>query len=229
MGTIKPNYYYCGNKNILVLFPPGLGESKHYDYLINSQNDKYGMITFDLPGVNPEWCDTKVKDIAYEISKILNELKNKNLILIGDSYGGVLLIEALRSYKGISTNVLLGSGEFFDPFTTTILKSLFWLPSKSSLVKRIYAKALHMIGLFKIGKYTDKQLEVINRRWLEILDYKLPTNYKCLNRTYLVKGSGDIILNPGSKEKLRKIFPNFVLIKSVNGHFDYKQWLEKQW
>jgi pimeloyl-ACP methyl ester carboxylesterase len=227
MINTKPIYYNIDRDNILVLLPPGIGEASHFDTLISDLPNNFGAITFDLPGVNPDWSDDTTDEICLSISEILMPFSNKRLYLIGESYGGVLVVELQKYLKGSHINLLVGTGEFFMDYQKKIFKKLFKLPQTSKRTRRILAKALSSIGAFNLKGYDDDRLEIILNRWLDIIDYQLPLSATYPNKTYLVRGSRDIIIKPNSIYKIMRIFPDLTLIKSNNSHFDYINTVKK--
>jgi pimeloyl-ACP methyl ester carboxylesterase len=227
MVNTKPLYYNTESENILVLLPPGIGEASHFDTLISDLPNNFGAITFDLPGVNPDWSEGTTEEICRSISDIIKPFSNKRLYLIGESYGGVLVVELQKYLKGSHINLLVGTGEFFMDYQKRIFKKLFKLPQKSKRTRSTLAKALSSVRAFNLKGYDDERLKIILNRWLDIIDYQLPLTATYPNKTYLVKGNRDIIIKPNSIYKIMRIFPDLTLIKSNNSHFDYINTVKK--
>ncbi len=210
----------------IVLIPPGLGQASHFDDLVKNLEDKYFVITINLPGVGLSESESgELKDLALYISELLNKLEIKNPAILGESYGGSLAIEIDKLIK-VKKLILLGSGEYFNPLIRFILKLLFLPALKSKVLRRSYAKLINPLGIFNFKEFSDLQLLQINKRWLSVLNYKI-NEAKSNTPVVYYLANKDIIVNKFSTKKLKEKFVQFKIYSVKGSHFEYeKRYLE---
>jgi len=106
IGTTQIYYAENGNGDTTLFFLHGWGINGGYWY--NQQkffSKKYKTIAIDLPGFGKSTSDRKeytVEKFADDVIDIINKLELKNVILIGHSMSGDIILEAaLKNHKSI--------------------------------------------------------------------------------------------------------------------------------
>lgn len=205
----------------IVLIPPGLGQASHFDDLVKNLEDKYFVITINLPGVGLSESESgELKDLALYISELLNKLEIKNPAILGESYGGSLAIEIERLIN-VKKLILLGSGEYFNPFNRFIFEILFLPALKSKVLRRSYAKLINPLGIFNFKEFSDLQLLQINKRWISVLNYTIDSSESITPVIYYL-ANRDIVVNKSSIKKIKHKFSQFEIRLVKGTHFEYK-------
>lgn len=100
---VKIAYTDNGAGNTTLLFVHGWCIDKSYwTNQINFFSPKYRVVTVDLPGFGSSGKNRNVwtvEDYGEDIAKVIEELKLKNVILIGHSFAGEIIVETVNNSK----------------------------------------------------------------------------------------------------------------------------------
>lgn len=221
--TISYKTYGDRNNDAIVLLPPGMPESAHFDKFIDVFSSNFFIIVVDLPGINGSTAaKSGLEHISKNLAEFLHEINISTPILIGESYGGnvaVFMAQTLRPRKV----VLIATGEYFNLCQKVFLTAIFFPSRFSNIVRKLYAKVITVLGTlpFDLSGFTDNQLKTIGQRWDEIIWFKLPKQFVCKSSTLIIKSDKDEIVQRNSFKKLEKIFPNNDLLIFRCSHFKY--------
>lgn|SRR5699024_1244457 len=197
-------YREYGNRHApLIVFLHGGGVSSwmwdsQVQYFIN-----YHCVTVDLPeqGQNAQKDEFSIKDSAYRIIKLINELANeKEIIVIGFSLGAQILVEIL-SYRPDLINYAIINSALVKPnkLGEKVIKPLIRLTYpliKNRTFSKLQAKTL-FIGEEHFERYYNEswqmERETLVRILKENISFELPTEFS--------KAKGKILVTVGNKEK----------------------------
>lgn len=100
---VKIAYTDNGDGDVTLLFVHGWCIDKSYwTNQVSFFSQKYRVVTLDLPGFGSSGKNRNVwtvEDYGEDIAKVIEELKLKNVILIGHSFAGEIIIETVNNSK----------------------------------------------------------------------------------------------------------------------------------
>lgn len=147
----KIYYQQKGNSNKTIVFVHGNSLSSNlFKYQFEDENliNSYKLVRFDFPGFgrSEPARDQKIysfSDFAEILAEINKQLEITNSVLVGNSMGGHIILEALEYLEGVKGILINGAPPFSIPPATNI-----FLPNSA-------------IPLFHKGNYTNEELDII--------------------------------------------------------------------
>ena len=125
-GGVKIDYNVCGNADTTLLFVHGWCINQTYwEHQVEAFCDRFKVVTIDLPGFGSsgkgreEWT---IEDYGEDVSAVISLLGLKNVILVGHSMGGDVILEAALKRKEeviklVGVDNFKDVGVFFDEAT----------------------------------------------------------------------------------------------------------------
>ncbi|HRN86659.1 MAG TPA: hypothetical protein PKU78_01735 [Candidatus Dojkabacteria bacterium] len=219
--------YIFNNKksNELVVFlPPGVGDPTDFNNF--SKNLKQSSIVLKYPGISDTWKSENLKTITQEIYEFLSK-RDEAITLIGESYGGNIILDLINMGLKVENVIVLGTGEYFKHYQKLLLKFVS-IPAKySRIYRKLMAKAVARLGYFKLLRdLEDNKLKIVLKRWLEIIDYKVPDELSYKGKLTYIHGRDDEFVRPASVEKIRRLIPQMRIVRTENSHTEYKRCYE---
>ena len=115
-GKVVINYHRCGDGDTTLLFVHGwcINQSywsKQFEFFCN----RYALVSFDLPGFGNSGKnrnDWNIENYAQDVTALIDQLELKNVILVGHSMGGDVILEAGLQNKEVIA--LIGVDNFKD-------------------------------------------------------------------------------------------------------------------
>ncbi len=222
--SISFNSYGNQKNQIIVLLPPGVGNSNHFQKLGKLLSKSFFVIVIDLPGTNKSSCSScNMDQISKRIIDFIETKKIKNFILIGESYGANLAINISNSLD-VKKIVLVGGGNFFNIFSKLFLTVIFLPPKFSKIIRKSYATLLTKLNIFDFSDYSDCQLNCIQKRWNEIIWYENP-KFENKTNTLIINSKNDYIVNKRSISRIRANYKNHKFVLLNCSHFKYVDYL----
>lgn len=124
VNGIETHYVIEGSSSLPVLILPGWGATSSVYTIISKQlSQKYTVYTLDLPGfgvTNEPSSSWTIDDYADFVTAFIDKLQLKELILIGHSYGGRIIINICNRRSNpftIEKVVLIDSAGIKNPLT----------------------------------------------------------------------------------------------------------------
>lgn len=227
--NININYDYYNNKsNIDLVYLHGWGQNIEMMVPIAKPFiKKYNILIIDLPGFgssdepNEVWT---IYDYAECVNYILKELKMKDPIIIGHSFGGKIALCYALKYK-TKKLVLLAS-----PYRKNIKKDTMKMKAYKALKKVPGLNKLENVVKKYVGSTDYKNASVMMRKVLVThvnldLTEELK-NIKC--PTLLIWGTNDQAVPFEDAKVLEKIIPNCGLVTyEGNTHYAYLERLSQ--
>lgn len=238
VDNIRINYEQKGSGDLIVLLHGWGSNIKLFANLIDLLSKKYTVVAMDMPGFGESqeppsaWC---VDDYADFVIKFLADYDAKQVMLLGHSFGGRVIIK-LNSRKdlpfSISKVILVDSAGILPPKSNK--KS--WRTRKykmgkaflsTKIMQKLAPDALEKLRV-KYGSADYAAASPLMRQVLvkvvnEDLEPLLP-NIKC--PTLLIWGVNDTATPLSDGEKMEKLIPDAGLVKLENaGHYSF---LEQQ-
>lgn len=165
-NDLKIAYQSCGSGDTTLLFVHGWCINKEYwEPQVNYFCPKYKVVTIDLPGFGQSGknrTDWSFDEYTEDIKAIIEQLKLKNVILIGHSMSGDIILNVSNKYPSLVLGIMgidnlhepgspftpeqeKGYNDFFDAlsagFDSTVNNymkaSLFQPSTDSAVVKRV--------------------------------------------------------------------------------------------
>lgn len=132
INNTEVRYVKEGKGNVILLFIHGLSSNlEAWEKNIKTLKNKYTCVALDLPGYGKSFkpnADYTPTFFANTIHKFIDELKLKNIVLIGHSMGGQASIKLAANYpKDIEKLVLVAPAglEQFKENEANIMKSIY--------------------------------------------------------------------------------------------------------
>ena len=238
VDNIRINYEQKGSGDLIVLLHGWGSNIKLFSNLIDLLSKKYTVVAMDMPGFGESqeppsaWC---VDDYVDFVIKFLTDYDAKQVMLLGHSFGGRVIIK-LNSRKDlpftVSKVILVDSAGILPPKSNK--KS--WRTRKykmgkaflsTKIMRKIAPDALEKLRV-KYGSADYVAASPLMRQVLvkvvnEDLEPLLP-NIKC--PTLLIWGVNDTATPLSDGEKMEKLIPDAGLVKLENaGHYSF---LEQQ-
>lgn len=154
-GTLEYRLHKAG-KTALVLLTGGIGKSDlFYRHFESFAKLGYTVITFDY-----SYDFATNKKLAAAISALLQHLKQTDVYLVGQSYGGFLAQVIARHYpERISGLVLSNTGALFQNMPAAGKKQLFEMKARSDKLVRLLCFLPMRLLKSSIRKNMQKQLK----------------------------------------------------------------------
>lgn len=236
---MKINYQEKGSGDLVVLLHGWGSNIKLFANLTELLSAKYKVVAMDMPGFGESdeppsvWC---VDDYVDFVIEFLKEYKAENIILLGHSFGGRVIIK-LNSRKDlpfkISKIILVDSAGILPPKSNKkSFRTYYYKIGKAVLstgiVQKIAPDALEnfrkKMGSADYAAASPLMRQVLVKVVNEDLEPLLP-NIKC--PTLLVWGVNDTATPISDGEKMEKLIPDAGLVKLENaGHYSF---LEQQY
>ncbi|HRN71017.1 MAG TPA: alpha/beta hydrolase [Candidatus Woesebacteria bacterium] len=215
------NYSDKGSKKLVVFFPPGVGDPADFNKLAKVLEQS--SIVIKYPGISDTWKSGNLKTITQEIYDFLSK-RNEAITLVGESYGGNIILELIKLGIEVENVIVLGTGEYFKDYQKPLLKVVS-IPSKySRIYRKLMAKAVARLGYFRLLRnLDDDKLKIVLKRWLEIIDYKIPDDLIYKGIFTFIYGNNDEFVRPESVEKLGNLIPQMKIVRTENSHTEYKR------
>lgn len=238
VDNIRINYEQKGSGDLIVLLHGWGSNIKLFSNLIDLLSKKYTVVAMDMPGFGESqeppsaWC---VDDYVDFVIKFLSDYDAKQVMLLGHSFGGRVIIK-LNSRKDlpftVSKVILVDSAGILPPKSNK--KS--WRTHKykmgkaflsTKIMRKLAPNALEKLRV-KYGSADYVAASPLMRQVLvkvvnEDLEPLLP-NIKC--PTLLIWGVNDTATPLSDGEKMEKLIPDAGLVKLENaGHYSF---LEQQ-
>ena len=238
VDNIRINYEQKGSGDLIVLLHGWGSNIKLFSNLIDLLSKKYTVVAMDMPGFGESqeppsaWC---VDDYVDFVIKFLSDYDSKQVMLLGHSFGGRVIIK-LNSRKDlpftVSKVILVDSAGILPPKSNK--KS--WRTRKykmgkaflsTKIMRKLASNALEKLRV-KYGSADYVAASPLMRQVLvkvvnEDLEPLLP-NIKC--PTLLIWGVNDTATPLSDGEKMEKLIPDAGLVKLENaGHYSF---LEQQ-
>ena len=238
VDNIRINYEQKGSGDLIVLLHGWGSNIKLFSNLIDLLSKKYTVVAMDMPGFGESqeppsaWC---VDDYVDFVIKFLADYDTKQVMLLGHSFGGRVIIK-LNSRKDlpftISKVILVDSAGILPPKSNKkSRRTRKYKMGKAFLSTKIMQKlapdALEKLRV-KYGSTDYVAASPLMRQVLvkvvnEDLEPLLP-DIKC--PTLLIWGVNDTATPLSDGEKMEKLIPDAGLVKLENaGHYSF---LEQQ-
>lgn len=99
---VKIDFTRCGNSDTTILFVHGWAINKSYwEPQVNQFCSRFNVVTIDLPGHGSSGknrSDWSVESFADDIKKIIDTLQLKNVVLVGHSMSGNIILQTAVRY-----------------------------------------------------------------------------------------------------------------------------------
>ena len=234
VNGIKINYEEKGEGDIIVLLHGWGSNIKLFANLIELLSKKYRVVAMDMPGFGESqeppsaWC---VDDYADFVIDFMKDYDTKNLMLLGHSFGGRVIIK-LNSRKNlpfeITKVILVDSAGILPPKSNKKSFRTRWYKFCRSIlsigiVQKLAPDALEKLrvkyGSADYAAASPLMRQVLVKTVNEDLEPLLP-NIKC--PTLLVWGVNDTATPLSDGEKMEKLIPDAGLVKLENaGHYSF--------
>lgn len=110
-------YRSCGSKDTTLLFVHGWSiDQSYWTAQVDALCEDYKVVTMDLPGFGmsgKERDSWKIEDYGRDVAAVMNQLELQNVVLIGHSMGGDVILEAALA-EPESVIALVGIDNFKD-------------------------------------------------------------------------------------------------------------------
>lgn len=223
IDNLNINYEYYDNKSKTTLvFLHGWGQNiEMMKPVAIPFLKKYNCLLIDLPG-HGKSDEPKnvliVEDFVIILDKILKQLKIKNPVLIGHSFGGKLSLLYASRYK--VKQLILFASPFKKEiqklsFKTRLLKTL----NKVPLLNKLAPLAKKMIGS---ADYRNSS-EIMRKTLVDTVNLDIEEDVKKIKcPTILIWGTNDLAVNIKRAEELEKLINDCALIVYPNmTHYAY--------
>lgn len=224
--NIDYKYFEKGSTKLVVFFPPGVGDPTDFNEL--AKGLKQSSIVIKYPGISDTWKSENLKNITQEIYDFLS-IREERIILVGESYGGNIILELIKQGIEVDNVIVLGTGEYFKDYQKPLLR-LVSIPSKySRIYRKLMAIAVARLGYFKLLRnLDDDKLKIVLKRWLEIIDYKITEDLSYKDKFTYIFGKTDEFVRPESVEKIGELIPQMKIVRTENSHTEYKKCYERK-
>ncbi len=207
---------------IYVLLPPGAESGEFFKNTITKFDTNSLVISIDYPGRGDSTPINKndIKSISKYVDKYLSTFKfSKKIYLVGLSYGTAVATELVKidssKYKEV---ILIAPGEFIPVKYHLLIKTLFFPARLSENIRKFYRHIIvkYLPSIF--AGFPTKNLKSILFQWLGILDYTIDTSFISLLPCTILAYNSDQFIRKGSLLKVKKVFPNSVILLEINDH-----------
>lgn len=215
-GGITFSYYERDAEaysDTLIFLSPGASTGRAVEMYLEYFPKNIRIISPDFPGRGGSTYveDNSLENIGRLMNRFVELMGIEGSIIAGISFGGSVAHEMCRT-KDYKKVYMVASGEYFTPIVKAIITSLFYVPTISLLVQRLYVFIfLHIFPFFgrlEQDDWTDTR--GLFAQWLKIVNYKIPTD-KIMNcSAELVFLNHDHIVQRSSIRKLQMCYPNSV-------------------
>jgi|CXWL01.1.fsa_nt_gi pimeloyl-ACP methyl ester carboxylesterase len=215
-GKISFSYYERGAESYtdtLIFLSPGASTGRAVGMYLEFFPQNLRVISPDLPGRGGTTYvdDNSLENIGRLMNHFVEMIGVDDAIIAGVSFGGSVAHEMCRA-KDYKKVYLVASGEYFTPLIRTIITTLFYLPTVSLFVQRVYVFIfLHIFPFFgrlEQDDWTDTR--GLFAQWLKIVNYRISMDKTMHLPAELVFLKNDSIVQASSIKKLQKCYPNSV-------------------
>lgn len=235
INGIETHYAKEGSSSLPILILPGWGANSSVYTIISKQlSQKYTVYSLDLPGfgiTSEPPISWTIDDYADFVTAFINELQLKELILIGHSYGGRIIINLCNRRSNpftIKEVVLIDSAGIKNPLTKEQekrqksfkkLKAFY----SNSIVSSIFPKALEKLQ----KKYGSSDYANASPVMKETLVKAVTQDYTDLlpnitQKVFLIWGKEDTATPITDAYKMKELIPDSELEIIENaGHFPF--------
>ena len=227
--NININYEYFDNKSkTSLVFLHGWGQNiKMMESLAKPFCKKYNVLIIDLPGFGESeepkeiWS---IYDYSEMVNELLKELKIKNPILIGHSFGGKISLAYAIKYNP-SKIVLLASPYKKNIKKPTLKMKIYKTVKKIPLLNKLEGFVKNHVGSTDYKNASEMMKKIlVNHVNLDLTDEV--KNIKC--PTLLIWGTNDNAVSYEDGKELEKLIPNAGLV-TYEGctHYAYLERLDQ--
>lgn len=224
-GTKKFSYWTNSKKEysqIYVFLPPGAESGEFFRDLVDKVSDNTLIIAIDYPA-RGKTTPTGKNDVISIAEEVVNYLKffkfDKKIHLVGLSYGSAVAIEMCRIEECLFRElILIAPGEYIPKKYHFLIYTLFFPAKFSRHIRRWYRKFLVKFLPNIFTGFPKRNLKDILYQWLGILEYKIDETYNCNISCKIVAFSHDQIIRKGSILKVKKCFPNSLILLEIKDH-----------
>lgn len=207
------SYWTNGINNpekILVMLPPSSSTGDYFGRYAKIFPD-YLIIAPDYPGrgltSKIKSFDTAPKIAARTTILIKSLVGDKEIILVGPSFGGMVATEmAKRNQLNISSVILVATGEFFAPDQQALFHLVFYPGKISEKARNWYLEAILKRNLFT--NVSRSNVEEMLEQWLTTLGYRIESNSKIQIPAVIISFTADNVVREDSVQKLETLYPN---------------------
>ena len=227
--NININYEYFDNRSkTSLVFLHGWGQNiKMMESLAKPFCKKYNVLIIDLPGFGESeepkeiWS---IYDYSEMVNELLKELKIKNPILIGHSFGGKISLAYAIKYNP-SKIVLLASPYKKNIKKPTLKMKIYKTVKKIPLLNKLEGFVKNHVGSTDYKNASEMMKKIlVNHVNLDLTDEV--KNIKC--PTLLIWGTNDNAVSYEDGKELEKLIPNAGLV-TYEGctHYAYLERLDQ--
>ena len=227
--NININYEYFDNRSkTSLVFLHGWGQNiKMMESLAKPFCKKYNVLIIDLPGFGESeepkeiWS---IYDYSEMVNELLKELKIKNPILIGHSFGGKISLAYAIKYNP-SKIVLLASPYKKNIKKPTLKMKIYKTVKKIPLLNKLEGFVKNHVGSTDYKNASEMMKKIlVNHVNLDLTDEV--KNIKC--PTLLIWGTNDSAVSYEDGKALEKLIPNAGLV-TYEGctHYAYLERLDQ--
>lgn len=234
INNIKINYIEKGIKsNTTILLLHGWGANiEAFGPVIENLANKFKVYAIDFPGFGlSEEPDSKytVEDYSKLVLEFINKLNLENVVLIGHSFGGRVIIKLVGKLGYKPKKIILVDSAGIKPkrtlkycfkvYSFKIAKNIFKLLLGNKKSERIISKYRSKVGSTDYNNASNTMKDVFKNVVNEDLTPYL-TNIKA--STLLIWGENDVDTPLADGQKMEKLIDNsgLVILRGA-GHFSY--------
>lgn len=235
VNGIETHYIVEGTSPSAILILPGWGTtSSAYTLIIKQLSKSYTVYALDLPGfgiTNEPSSSWSIDDYADFVATFVNQLQLKELILIGHSYGGRIIINLCNRKSTsfiVKEVILIDSAGIKNPLTKDQIKRQKHFKKLKSLCSTTLISALFPKALEKIQKkYGSSDYSNASPVMKGTLVKAINQDYSNLlpnieQNVFLIWGNNDTSTPISDAYKMKKLIPNSELEIIENaGHFPF--------
>jgi pimeloyl-ACP methyl ester carboxylesterase len=174
----KIYYDQKGDSNKTIVFVHGNSlSSSLFKYQFEDENllNKYRLIRFDFPGMGKSEYDLEQKTYSFSgfaqiLAELYKQLEITNSVLVGNSMGGHIILEALEYLNGVKGILINGAPPFgIPPATDLFLPNpalpLFYKDKKTNDELDILAKS--MVNNPKLKEVVKTELKKVDPNFIK--------------------------------------------------------------
>lgn len=201
------------SKETIIFLPGGNTSGIHLKHLDEELSQNIRFIVPDYPGRGKSDSlpvNSNFKNIAKYFIDLFEDLKLKDLTLIGHSFGWAVADQIVMQNKNINIKhlIFIDPGEFIWKSLHLPLKILFYLPTHSQQVREFFWYVIcNILHIFKYDSISKKGLKDLGEQWMAVLNFKMP-NHQSNISTLLVRSMHDVVMDAHNIEKVKKMYPN---------------------
>ena len=220
---VRVSFRVEGDGKPLVFIHGWAASSNYWKYQIDHFSKSYKVIAPDLRGHGdsdkPLDADYSVERMAKDILTIIDKLSLKDVILVGHSLGGLIVLELLRKFRDISGITLVSTPykETVPVFPVMLLLRWRWLAEKIITPRLVGPDANEELLNFMRRESAKSKPEILRRVFKEVAKYT-PAIDKLGIKGISVVGEYDRTINKRRVKEISDILGlKFLMIKRA-GH-----------